>query len=1212
MPSLQILNNGMEIQNGELRYLWFQLQTPLGERYRCVALRELAVLPVDSTEDFNLLGKQWGAVRGLYNAGVDFLYSAAGIYHPEHVGIVQYYGAAADGESRAAAAGQAVAHLSAVMGVLANFVQSHTRPPDLTWLKWYVQFILRHSQHVLTILGHPDPRESSRTLGIDGRLPADGADDLSSEQNELLFRGFAKLREDFIFQVTARHIGRQVLTDTLMQVSELASNVASRRRGSMSIGFSLGLPLMAALSSALSGSHSHVDNQAQGVTDGQAHSWGQSHTDSYAHTESQSSSTGGSEVHTVSRAATDSHSQTESQALTESRSQTESHSQTSSWAHTTSQAHSVSAGISGGQSASSSVAHTTSANTSNFTSETAGNATGETSSQVESTGTSIGSAFSTGSTASATTGHVDGWNLGGSMSGGIPGVASAGVHGGISGSDSASQSTGSSASMTQSTGLSSSQASGSATTASTSQASTQGVTTGSGVSDTSGAGQSTSSGWSTGSTQTWGSSQTSGGAETRGSAATRGEASTTGQAETTGRALTVGESHSWGRSWSQTRGSADTWGRADSASEGWGLSHARSASTGSASSRAGNLGLAGGFSTGLIPGVSLQRSWQLEDDVAERLTEVLRQLEGLVNVAAQEGGFMTDARIFTASHSGAHAAEALVPQAFHGPNVPTPVLTLQLDEADEVARMRSHALAFLPCDRPDTGDPFHGRLWERYATLLTASQVAAYTAPGIFPEGTTVTTMPPIPRGMGFYPSMPGEATLGHQISPETGDLTPAPVRLDEPRLMHCLFAGDTGFGKSVAAVRWAYESTLRWQLRTVVLDFGAGWRQLLNTDGLAGRVDIQQLWPNAVRPLRWNPLQIGRNIDPETQWRAFADIFGSVARLGVRRQKQELLEALRRVYVLAGVLVDDPEVRASPEWGVVRLQEADLVNTAGYTPLEQLTPEGRQLLAVHRSQQVGLQDLYQEISERLRRVPPRDTMLKGVLEGILFRMNPLVQGAAAAQYAPGSDTLAVEDLGKPWGIAIVEGGMFLDDFGKAFLLGWIGWHLYTDMVARRVHEVDTREPLLQIFFEEANKIFTREVGGGEDEAGGISASQRFGDMFRDARKYRARLHVITQAPHLIPDDIISSCNNLVVGFLKNPRDKDLVLSALARSEKGFHDEPWRRFLSDLPIGMAIGRLPYTARRELQRPFLFHPLMIRDPEPTDEDIELRLGRGVLL
>jgi hypothetical protein len=200
--------------------------------------------------------------------------------------------------------------------------------------------------------------------------------------------------------------------------------------------------------------------------------------------------------------------------------------------------------------------------------------------------------------------------------------------------------------------------------------------------------------------------------------------------------------------------------------------------------------------------------------------------------------------------------------------------------------------------------------------------------------------------------------------------------------------------------------------------------------------------------------------------------------------------------------------------------------------------------------------------------------------------------------------------MSKPWGVTIIEGGMFLDDFGKAFLLGWTGWHLYMDMVARRVHEVNMNEPLLQIFYEEANKIFVKDDNAG-DESGGVSATQRFADMFRDARKYKSRLHVITQAPHLIADDIISSCSNIIAGFVKNAKDKDIVLSALARSEKGFRDEEWRRFVDDIPVGMAIGRFPYTERRENQRPVLFRPLMLDVPEPTDEQIAQKLGRITL-
>ena len=51
----------------------------------------------------------------------------------------------------------------------------------------------------------------------------------------------------------------------------------------------------------------------------------------------------------------------------------------------------------------------------------------------------------------------------------------------------------------------------------------------------------------------------------------------------------------------------------------------------------------GGFSAGLVPGASISRSWQTEDDVAIRLTEITRGLESLLNTASHEGGFMTTA-----------------------------------------------------------------------------------------------------------------------------------------------------------------------------------------------------------------------------------------------------------------------------------------------------------------------------------------------------------------------------------------------------------------------------------------------------------------------------------------------------------------------------------------------------------------------------------------
>jgi len=205
--SIRILDNGLEAPGGVLQYAWFRLATPDGERYRCVALRELASIPIAAREDYDLLGKQWAAVRGLYNAGVNFLYSAAGIFTPEHIGIVQYYGAAVEDVSIQVAAARVQTQIMAVTATLAaSYPQSVTRSPALHWVEWYVDFIVTRSRNVLALLGHPDPRETRRGLGREGELPNDTGEDLAAEQNELLFRGLAKLREDFIFQVTAEHL----------------------------------------------------------------------------------------------------------------------------------------------------------------------------------------------------------------------------------------------------------------------------------------------------------------------------------------------------------------------------------------------------------------------------------------------------------------------------------------------------------------------------------------------------------------------------------------------------------------------------------------------------------------------------------------------------------------------------------------------------------------------------------------------------------------------------------------------------------------------------------------------------------------------------------------------------------------------------------------------------------------------------------------------
>ena len=96
---LTIHDNGLKIDDGKFRYAWYKVSesTPQGHEggtpyYRCVALKQMDIIPVTERQDYDLLGKMWRAMRGIYNANVNFVAANAGIFSPEHIGLVQYLG----------------------------------------------------------------------------------------------------------------------------------------------------------------------------------------------------------------------------------------------------------------------------------------------------------------------------------------------------------------------------------------------------------------------------------------------------------------------------------------------------------------------------------------------------------------------------------------------------------------------------------------------------------------------------------------------------------------------------------------------------------------------------------------------------------------------------------------------------------------------------------------------------------------------------------------------------------------------------------------------------------------------------------------------------------------------------------------------------------------------------------------------------------------
>jgi len=101
--------------------------------------------------------------------------------------------------------------------------------------------------------------------------------------------------------------------------------------------------------------------------------------------------------------------------------------------------------------------------------------------------------------------------------------------------------------------------------------------------------------------------------------------------------------------------------------------------------------------------------------------------------------------------------------------------------------------------------------------------------------------------------------------------------------------------------------------------------------------------------------------------------------------------------------------------------------------------------------------------------------------------MNPLVQGAARCS-SRRQGLCAGEDLGKPNGITIIEGGMFLDEFGKAFLLAGRLAHLPGPGGHARPRCAHDR-PDAAHRLRGGHKIFGQQQKGGSEDGGGSDVS---------------------------------------------------------------------------------------------------------------------------
>ncbi|MBP7691795.1 MAG: serine-rich protein [Anaerolineales bacterium] len=1182
LDDLTVTASGLEFHpggRGQVNYYWFEIKEQRGAGrpwtgVRVVKLAELVYLPQEMRLEASLIRRQAALQRALAATGIELITLSLGIFEaPEGqrlsgaTGVVQCYGVATRAASREAAAALAGQQMAAVTAAFAaQFPQSRLVPLSAERAVWLAN-ALGDMAHITTLIGQPDPRESARGGGQE-RAPK--PDTFTEQQNELLFRALTRAREEFVFLNIATPVARADVARMQAALADLTSPIASRQQGSSSIGFGVSLPVILSAAQGLSAGQSYGTASTTGETHGTSQAHGTATTDGVANTASWS--------HTIGQA------------------HTEGVAHSSSITHTSGTSHSV--GISEGAAQSSGWADTAGASQSH----------GVTNTSSHSESASGGSVTTV--TSSQTQGHTDNWTANGGVS-----IEPAGI--GISGGGGV----GASDSVGQSTGISQATSSGWASTNSSGQSISDVATTSQAHSVSGSATQ------SQGISESWGSS----------SSVSVGEATTLSQADTTSESQTVGgartTSHAETSSYSTGESQAQSQGRSVALGQTLGAVHSAS------------------LGAGVAPSASVSKSFQWKDENAVALTELLEQQINLLKEAAEEGGLYSDAYLLTRTETGRAVAEAAAVQAFGGSQgVVMHVQPRRPAGQPEAEHLQRHARCFSPSSLVETLGWLNGYA---FSTLITPTQQAAYSAPGLFEEGSALTVQERTPP-FALNPALPGDVVLGFQYSTERGELTTIPLRLSEDRHFHTVFAADTGFGKTVAGERLAVEVVGVWHHRAVALDFGAGWRKLLRSTLPRDRVDFYQLYPGGVRPFRWNFLQIGRRIDPETQISATAELLCAAGRMGPR-QMGLIKKALRHAYLQAGVIFPagrfdlasfekkpdpppskptgrptKPQPQPDPatellKWTVLQPGEPQALAAARIAygrsgpvikdgvPVSGLGAFDRQSLAVWRSRSVGIADIYEWLLTYTEGLDERDPS-RVTLEGILVRLETFTRGALGQMYGPGDDSLAVEDLGllgpEPkvadrWGLCILEAGT-MDEFAKIVVFSLAAWHLYQDAVARR------REALggwqnrpLDIFWEEANKVLTGD-GAGADAATSSSggAIQLWQSMWRDGRKYSIYLHPLVQTLAALPPGILASCNNAFFGQMKNLQDRDLAVGHLARSERGFTDEEYKRYVSRIPKKLAIVKLGYSDDVAQLEPMLAQPLIVPGVEPSDEELTL--------
>ena len=674
-----------------------------------------------------------------------------------------------------------------------------------------------------------------------------------------------------------------------------------------------------------------------------------------------------------------------------------------------------------------------------------------------------------------------------------------------------------------------------------------------------------------GTSESWGENFSNSKGKSWGVSSSDSESSSFGQSFNDGwsKGVSYGQSKSTGTSYSESSSTSTSYGTSKGYSQGQGESWSRSIGRTSSVSNS----LSQGFSSSMGVGASLGvgKTYQFIDAEVQNIVELLefQKLRLKTAIHGGTGAFFTDMYIATETDEAKNAAATAAKFAWYNPEAMIcPLQVLELDE-DESAHLLYHFNAFSSCAKKET-DKYNQLESYKYTTILNANEVTAYTHVIRLTDGGMYADIQNIPE-LSVPSELKGEIYMGkilsgYRWSVNNGYKTPFDYRISGESLMHGLFAGGSGSGKTVTALRFIAEMVnnvrrgpSKKRLRTIVMDPKKDWRKLAKFVD-PDRFRIYSMGDPNQFPFKLNPLKVPYGVDPEFHIDTLIDVFCRAYGLGIR-SVTILLDVIRTLYDREGVFSTQNTEEITERSSRITLAKAY-----------------KSLLARKENKEFGRDksDAVDKILDRLGRFAWEN--------GVLYKLYCQTDGMSIDELL-GKDDVVVLESGK------------IQSNNMVFIFGFITASIYMYAKYRPDNFLSESEYETCLVIEEANRVLT----GDSAEMAGIQGQSIFEEMLDQARGLGLFVYSITQQPSLMPKSILANSNLIFAGRMTLEDDINLIITALGR-EGRLDDRTIKKFFSKCPTGWFICKSSRTFDYKESEPILVQIDKLDVRNPTDEEL----------